>query len=448
MASTSQPACHNNSLKSSIQSGAFEDKEQTEDLTLTPRYNSEMRDIRAIPEAPTRSMLEPNGVSPQMAYAGPSVFRGPPMQHRPPPFGYPSPRSPAYFHAAPTPAHYRMPHTFQHRGSHTRPFGRPHPQAPALPSPRTRFPGNPNQFGGRNPAVFRGFQQPFGNQVMYSVSRPEDDPKDTPGDCNESRQTGQPDIQQLSLTPQKSYPPGPESSRSRQGSLGNMKAKRGRDKAPGPILASYSYPGPCSSQDISAPEGNKRRKVVQRRTSKPGKDTIGQPNEMKEPTPQPQRRKENEIQRSMTPTLARTTCAEKEGKKLILTVSASPTDQISKGRSVQLVSRTSGRDQLLPPALPDSPGSGLRCKFSAKMGQEAMTEENRCNGHVREDSFSLLPNLDHEGDIHTRSSPPMMPDLAVVPQLSWDINDEELGDEQQAKQKDNGKMHFNSSYAV
>lgn len=124
-----------------------------------------------------------------------------------------------------------------------------------------------------------------------------------------------------------------------------------------------------------------------------------------------------------------------DSKKLILTVSASPTDHVeggegSAGSSQQVQNERSifrsnscDKEALGPPTVPDSPGQN----FLALMDESFDQDDWKINGssssnhehHSSVGSFSLLPLLDAEAD-QARTSPPMIPFLSKSPQLSWE----------------------------
>jgi len=139
---------------------------------------------------------------------------------------------------------------------------------------------------------------------------------------------------------------------------------------------------------------------------------------------------------------------EKEGKKLVLTVSASPTHEARKEhqQTAQQTRTTNQTNQAagLSSTAPDSPGPAFLSLMNDLNEQGELTIEEENFGLSSNDSFHLLPLLDTEED-QQRISPPMMPFLSKSPMLSWDTGDDAPGDadrEQDSPFPGHGKHTF------
>lgn len=110
-----------------------------------------------------------------------------------------------------------------------------------------------------------------------------------------------------------------------------------------------------------------------------------------------------------------------EGKKLVLAVSASPTENSDKGHTrldeTASESKESGGEEEMTTA-PDSPDPAF-CSF---LDESSSTDEFKIDELRSVDQFELLPHLDGETE-GNRTSPPMIPYLSQSPQLSWETPD-------------------------
>lgn len=127
---------------------------------------------------------------------------------------------------------------------------------------------------------------------------------------------------------------------------------------------------------------------------------------------------------------------EDDGKKLILTVSASPTDNMAEdriqnaaskkpksgGQCIQKLSTPSPLDSRAAPSL-----SRIDRSYTESKMDEELPLDDTCFGrHARDDSFSLLPDLENDSG-NIRTSPPMMPYLSYEQKPSWeDAEDTEM----------------------
>ncbi|NCS97652.1 MAG: hypothetical protein GW762_03640 [Candidatus Pacebacteria bacterium] len=143
---------------------------------------------------------------------------------------------------------------------------------------------------------------------------------------------------------------------------------------------------------------------------------------------------------TMTPKLSTGGNDNKEGKQLVLTVSASPTNHtakkedqaasrgenmatLSENRTASFDSECSHKNQDSPgPLYQDSPGPAF-VAMMGDFGDDDLMNESSSSCHEYHSSvasFNLLPLLD--GD--DRASPPLIPYLGKSRQPSWEMADE------------------------